>query len=62
MVPHLIWEIQHDFVTVHYHLGERSIGYYFKWQNITNYLLGQIGIMNPLIAFILLYFGVIYKS
>ncbi|RLD89112.1 MAG: hypothetical protein DRJ02_02240 [Bacteroidetes bacterium] len=61
MVPHLIWEIQHDFVTVHYHLGERSIGYYFKWQNITNYLLGQIGIMNPLIAFILLYFGVIYK-
>jgi len=61
MIPHLIWEIQHDFVTVHYHLGERAIGYYFRWQNITNYLSGQIGIMNPLIALFLLYFGMKYK-
>lgn len=61
MIPHLIWQIQHDFVTVDYHLNERSLGYYFKWANITNYILGQIGIMNPLMAFILLYYGIVYK-
>ncbi len=61
MIPHLIWEIQHDFVTAYYHLVERSSGFYFKWQSVYDFILGQIGILNPLVAFIILYFGIIYK-
>jgi len=61
MIPHLIWEIQHDFVTAYYHLVERGTGYYFKWQGVYDFILGQLGILNPLVAFIILYFGIIYK-
>jgi len=61
MIPHLIWEIQHDFVTAYYHLVERGTGFYFKWQSVYDFILGQIGILNPLVAFIILYFGSIYK-
>ena len=61
MIPHLIWEIQHNFITAYYHLVERGTGFYFKWQSVYDFILGQIGILNPLVAFIVLYFGIVYK-
>jgi len=61
MIPHLIWEIQHNYITAYYHLVERGTGFYFKLQSVYDFILGQIGILNPLVAFIILYFAVIYK-
>lgn len=61
MIPHLFWQIQHDFVTIKYHMVERGIDNYFKWKYVFDYILGQIGILNPLIAFFLLYFGSTFK-
>lgn len=61
MIPHLIWQIQHNFVTPYYHLLERSAGFKFNWQSVFDFILGQISILNPLVAFILLYFGIIFK-
>ncbi len=61
MIPHLVWQIKHDFITPYYHLVERSAGFYFKWQSVYDFVLGQIGILNPLVAFILIYFGLAFK-
>jgi hypothetical protein len=61
MIPHLIWQVKHDFVTLYYHLVERSAAFTFKWQSVYEFILGQIGVLNPLIALILIYFGLIFK-
>jgi hypothetical protein len=61
MIPHLIWQIKHDFVTPYYHLVERNTGFHFTWQNVIEYITGQIGILNPFVAFILIYFGLTFK-
>lgn len=61
MLPHLIWQMHHDFVTPYYHLVERTAEFYFRWQSVYDFIFGQIGVLNPLIAFILIYFGIAYK-
>jgi len=57
MVPHLVWQINHDYTTLYFHLVERSRNTYFEWMHIVNYLLGQIALLNPLVAFFFLYFA-----
>ncbi len=57
MVPHLVWQINHDYTTLYFHLVERSRNTYFAWMHIVNYLLGQIALLNPLVAFFFLYFA-----
>ncbi len=57
MVPHLVWQINHNYTTLYFHLVERSRNTYFEWMHIVNYLLGQIALLNPLVAFFFLYFA-----
>ena len=55
MVPHLIWQIRHDFPTFQYHLVSRSSG--FDPENILNYIYSQVLIAGPLIAPLVLYYS-----
>ncbi len=57
MVPHLLWQINHDFVSLYFHLVERSRNSFFTWMNPVNYVLGQIVLLNPLVAFFFLYYA-----
>ena len=57
MVPHLVWQINHNYTTLYFHLVERSRNSYFEVMNIVNYLLGQVALLNPLVAFFFLYFA-----
>ncbi|NOX86925.1 MAG: glycosyltransferase family 39 protein [Chlorobi bacterium] len=57
MVPHLIWQIHHDFINFYFYLVERGRNSYFDVMNIINYPAGQLVIMNPLMAFFLLYYA-----
>ncbi|MCF6169703.1 MAG: glycosyltransferase family 39 protein [Bacteroidales bacterium] len=57
MVPHLIWQVNHNYPSIYFHLVERSRNSYFGWMNIINYLLGQVVLLNPLVAFFFLYFA-----
>lgn len=60
-VPHLWWQFEHDFPTVYYHLVERSHDEFFRWTNLTDYLAGQVFMMNPLLFPLFVYFLVIFK-
>jgi hypothetical protein len=57
MVPHLVWQINHDYVSLYFHLVERSRNTYFAWMHIVNYVLGQVALLNPLVAFFFLYYA-----
>ena len=54
MVPHLIWQIRHDFINFYFYLVERGRNSYFDILNIINYPAGQLVIMNPLMAYFLI--------
>lgn len=45
-IPHLLWQYQHDWPTVRYHLFERNKGTY-RVDKTTNYILGQLLIFGP---------------
>ncbi|MBN2272749.1 MAG: glycosyltransferase family 39 protein [Bacteroidales bacterium] len=60
MIPHLIWQIRHEFPTFRYHLITRSDG--FEFENIINYLYSQVLIAGPLIAPLILYYALSGKS
>ena len=52
-IPHLLWQYQHDWPTVRYHLIER-LSKRYKINFTTDYILGQLLIWGPIIS--LLYF------
>lgn len=56
-LPHLVWQYQHDFPTIRYHLFERNRENY-KIEKTTNYILGQILIWGPFstIVFFIFFF------
>ncbi|HOX76554.1 MAG TPA: glycosyltransferase family 39 protein [Bacteroidales bacterium] len=49
LLPHLLWQYHHDFPTFYYHLTERSHDEYFRWTNFLDYLVGQAGLINPIL-------------
>ena len=51
--PHLWWQYQHNWVSLHYHLFEGHIRAY-KISLTLNYLLGQVLLVGPFAGFILL--------
>jgi len=53
MVPHLIWQIKHDFPTMEYHLVGRST--FYKPGFTINYIYGQLITAGPLTGIIILY-------
>jgi len=59
-LPHLYWQIAHDFPSVKYHFFERSSkGYSFSYT--TEYLATQPFILGPFIGLLLIYLGVVIK-
>jgi len=44
-IPHILWQVNHDFPSIKYHLIDRSVG--FKWNNIIDYILNQLPVFNP---------------
>lgn len=46
LVPHLIWQYEHDFASIRYHLAGRNG--FFRFNYITEYLLNIFAIFNPL--------------
>jgi hypothetical protein len=60
-IPHLLWQYKHDFVSLEYHLVDRSVGEAFNWLFLPDYLLGQILLAGPLIGWLLLYLLAKYK-
>lgn len=57
-LPHILWQINHNYPTLQYHLLNR-IKKPYKISHTTNYILGLILITGPLLSFILWY--AIYK-
>ncbi|HYM92691.1 MAG TPA: glycosyltransferase family 39 protein [Chitinophagaceae bacterium] len=59
--PHLLWQFQHGFPSVQYHLFERnSTGYKFSYT--TEYILGQILLAGPLLGWLFLWQSSKYKT
>lgn len=55
-MPHVIWQITHDFPTIKYHLTQRSPQDYNPVDTV-NYILGQWLIFSPIMSAPLFYFA-----
>jgi hypothetical protein len=53
-MPHIIWQIQHDFPSVQYHLFDRSESHY-QVQFTIGYFLGQLLVAGPLVGWLWFY-------
>jgi hypothetical protein len=58
--PHIIWQIKNDFVSISYHLFERSASYY-KGSFTYEYLSGQVLYYGPISAIFMLYSAITFK-
>ncbi len=54
LMPHILWQIDHDLPSVQYHLFERNASEY-KIGFTTEYILGQIALAGPIVGWLLLY-------
>ncbi len=52
LVPHFIWQYEHDWLTFRYHFKDRA-GDIWKLRFVPEYLAGQIGIWGPLTSLFL---------
>ncbi|OQY96823.1 MAG: hypothetical protein B6D37_00745 [Sphingobacteriales bacterium UTBCD1] len=59
-VPHLLWQYDHQFPSVQYHLFERSSSGY-KFSFTTDYLAGQLLMAGPVMGWLLLWQSFRYK-
>lgn len=60
-VPHLYWQLQHNWISFRYHLFESNVNPY-KFSYTTDYILGQLLLAGPLAGFILWPAAFIYRS
>lgn len=58
VLPHILWQISHNYPTLQYHLLSR-IKKPYKISNTTNYIFGVILITGPLLSFV--YWYAVYK-
>ncbi|MFC2089621.1 ArnT family glycosyltransferase [Bacteroidota bacterium] len=59
-LPHIIWQVKHDFVTFSYHLVERSRP--FELKHILDYIGGQLLLLGPVTGTLLLILGIRKKT
>jgi Dolichyl-phosphate-mannose-protein mannosyltransferase len=59
-MPHLLWQYQHDWVSLRYHLFESNVNPY-RLSFTLEYLIGQVLIAGPFAGFILLPAAFLYK-
>ncbi len=55
-LPHIFWQISHDYPSLRYHLYERSAEVY-NFTDTLGYLPGQIFMAGPLIGWLLFYYA-----
>lgn len=60
-MPHLWWQLQHDFVSFRYHLQESNVNPY-KLSYTIEYVLGQLVLPGPLIGLLLLPAAWLYRA
>ena len=53
-IPHILWQVNHDFPSLQYHLMQRNTS--FKFQYALEYLPLQLLVFNPLCLILALYF------
>lgn len=58
--PHILWQFNHGFPSLKYHLVERSRG--FEWSNLLDYILNQLPVFNPFTLIAGLYVLIIRKK
>ena len=44
-LPHILWQVNHDFPSLNYHLVQRSTG--FRWSYFPDFLINQLPVFNP---------------
>lgn len=44
-LPHILWQVNHDFPSLKYHLVNRSKG--FRWSYLPDFLVNQLPVFNP---------------
>lgn len=60
LIPHINWQVLHDFPSMKYHLFERSAkGYSFAYTY--EYLLSQPFVLGPFVSLLLIYAGFVFK-
>lgn len=60
-MPHLIWQYNHDFPSVYYHLFERNAAHY-KIDYTFEFILGQLAVTGPVAGWLLLWAAWRYKT
>ncbi len=60
-VPHIIWQLNNDFVSISYQLFERTASYY-KGSFTYEYLFGQVLFYGPVSAVFMLVSAIIFKQ
>jgi hypothetical protein len=59
-LPHILWQINHDFVSFGYHLIDRNKP--FELRHVLEYVGNQWAMLGPFCGLILLYLGIVRKS
>ena len=59
-LPHMIWQHNHNYPTINYHLFHREVSA-FDYTYILEFIFTQPLVYGPIVGFILLYFGFIQK-
>ena len=59
-LPHLFWQMEHNWISIRYHLFESNVNAY-KFSFTAEYLLGQLILAGPVAGFILLPAAFLYK-
>ena len=60
-MPHIVWQFKNNFVTLSYHLFERSASQY-EFSFTSEYIIGQILYYGPLTSFFMLYIAAGIKT
>jgi len=59
--PHLIWLYQNDFIPFKFHIVQRTDGS-FKFEHVWVYVVGTIGLLNPALVILFIYFLIKNKT
>ncbi len=62
LIPHLVWQINHNFVTFYFHFIERNVKDRFSFLSPLEFTGGQLLLLNPVTAFLMFKYFLKNKS
>jgi hypothetical protein len=62
LIPHILWQIETDYMSLRFHLLDRNFGYVYSIQKSLKFIGMQPLIAGPFIGFILFYLAVKHRS